>query len=141
MPNNKKKIFVQIAGRKHPLTRQQIARIYAQAPEVLGMGTETGSEAPQAPARVSAPSGPRVGDLVAASMPRHPRVLISRIHSFDADGEARGARGEHLGYLNRRDSRGRSKYTLLTSLTSGPLAETLRESFPNLNNPAQPSRR
>ena len=124
-------IRVQINGKKVTLSQKQVDRIVALA---------TGS-AP-APRERSAPAAPvranlNPGDLVAASMPKHPRVIVSRIHHFDRDGEARGSRGEHLGYFNRTNTQGQRKLTLCTVLNTGDLSNSLKEAFPALNNQAR----
>jgi len=132
-------VRIQIGGRKHTLSAKQEARLR----EIFRV-SERSPEAQEQEREELAPSprftGPQIGDLVAGAMPKHCRVIVSRIDHFDPDGEARGARGEHLGYVNRRDASGARKNTLLVSLVSGNLSENLREAFPNLANPARPGR-
>ena len=127
------KIRVQINGKKVTLSEKQVSRIVALA---TAGNSGSGEEIPAPNVQETAPNV-REGDLVAASMPRHPRVIVSRVHHFDRDGEARGSRGEHLGYFNRRSAHGQPKLTLCTVLRSGPLADSLKEAFPALNNPAR----
>ena len=124
---------IKVKGKSITLNAKQLARAAAEHAALSG-------NAPVSPSPRSANNGLRIGQLVAGSMPKHPRVVIGKIHSFDRDGEARGIRGEHFGYSGRADNRGNRKLTLCTPVTAR-LADALVSEFANLQNDPRPGTR
>ena len=115
---------IQVKGKKYTLSNaqcQKVARgervrlgnhtVYPNADQIARANQEF-EPAPMAETAPVNPSGVSIGDLVASSMPKYNRVVIGRVARFDLDGEARGARDEHLGYINRRDNSGNRKFPM-----------------------------